>query len=284
MSLWRAFRSRNIEIALYACESDRQNTARSELDPAAIGMIDGYSRRVGKIYRPALGIAGHHRHSSCKECMIVNIRSISKYLLVLALTTGMIAPAVAQTSAGHQLAIVDMGEIFTKCVRYKATIEGMKTETLALEGRFKGDYENMKKMAEEMKTLQPGSPDFRKREAELGKLELDFKFRQAQARKDFEERINSVQFSLYREIDAVVKQIAVANNIALVMRHNTTPPNGNDPQQVLRAINQAVVYYNPGLDITNLVLSKLNENATPIPSPAGTPGQAIVPRPGPAAR
>ena len=213
----------------------------------------------------------------------MNIRSISKYLLVLALTTGLIAPAVAQTpSAGHQIAIVDMGEIFTNCVRYKAAIEAMKTQTTALEGQFKADYETMKKMAEEMKALQPGSPDFRKRESEIGKLELDFKFRQAQARKDFEERINGVQFSLYREIDAVVKQIAVANNIALVMRHNTTQPNGNDPQQVLRAINQSVVYYNPGLDITKLVLSKLNENSaapgTAAPGTAGLPG----PRPGPA--
>jgi Skp family chaperone for outer membrane proteins len=214
--------------------------------------------------------------------MIVNIRSISKYLLVLALTTGMIVPAAAQQSAGHQIAIVDMGEIFTNCVRYKTAIEGMKAQTLQLEGQFKADYETMKKMAEEMKALQPGSPDFRKRESELGKLELDFKFRQAQARKDFEERINSVQFSLYREIDAVVKQIAVANNIALVMRHNTTQPNGNDPQQVLRAINQSVVYYNPGLDITKLVLARLNENATPIqPASPGVGGGTAV-RPGPA--
>jgi len=212
--------------------------------------------------------------------MIVNIRSISKYLLVLALTTGMIAPAVAQTpSAGHQIAIVDMGEIFQNCVRYKAAIEGMKTQTLALEGQFKADYENLKKMAEEMKALQPGSPDFRKREAEIGKLELDFKFRNAQARKDFEDRINGVQFSLYREIDAVVKEIAVANNIALVMRHNTNQVNGNDPQQVLRAINQSVVYYNPGLDITKLVLSKLNANATPIPTGPNPP--LNVNRPGP---
>jgi Skp family chaperone for outer membrane proteins len=212
--------------------------------------------------------------------MIVNIRSISKYLLALALTTGLIAPAVAQTpSAGHQIAIVDMGEIFTKCLRYKATIEGMKTQTVALEGQFKADYETMKKMAEELKALQPGSPDFRKRESELGKLELDFKFRQAQARKDFEDRINGVQFQLYNEIDAIVKQIAVANNIALVFRHNTSKVVGSDPQQVLRAINQSVVYYNPGLDITNLVLSKLNENPAPIPTPGPNPNVTV--RPGP---
>jgi Skp family chaperone for outer membrane proteins len=214
--------------------------------------------------------------------MIVNIRSISKYLLVLALTAGMIVPASAQApSAGHQIAIVDMGEIFTNCVRYKTAIEGMKAQTLQLEGQFKADYENMKKMAEELKALQPGSPDFRTRESALGKMELDFKFKQAQARKDFEERINGVQFSLYREIDAVVKQIAVANNIALVMRHNTSEVKGNDPQQVLRAVNQSVVYYNPGLDITRLVLSKLNENATPLPQP-NVPGTPVTNRPGPA--
>lgn len=211
--------------------------------------------------------------------MIVNIRSLSKCLLALALTVGMIAPAVAQQPGGHQIAIVDMGEIFQKCVRYKQAIDSMKAETTALENKFKVDYETMKKMAEELKALQPGSPDFRRRESELGKAELDFKFRQAQARKDFEERINSVQFGLYSEIDKVVKQIAVANNIALVMRHNTTPVQGNDPQQVLRAINNTVVYYNPGLDITQIVLAKLNENTT---QPAINPGPAGVVRPGPA--
>jgi len=215
--------------------------------------------------------------------MIVNLRSISKYLLALAMTLGLVVPAAAQTSAGHQIAIVDMGEIFTNCVRYKTAIEGMKAQTLQLEAQFKADYENMKKMAEELKALQPGSPDYRTRESALGKMELDFKFKQAQARKDFEERINSVQFSLYREIDAVVKQIAVANNIALVMRHNTSEVKGNDPQQVLRAINQSVVYYNPGLDITRLVLSKLNENTTPIQPATGTGAPNTAGRPGPVA-
>jgi Skp family chaperone for outer membrane proteins len=266
-------RLRNVEIALYVRESVRQNTARSEMDPGGkrIGCRH-FAARVFEFSGRRMGLRANISHCSCKECMIVNIRAISKSLLALALTLGLIAPAVAQQAAGHQIAIVDMGTIFQNCVRYKNAIETMKTQTTQLETGFKNDYETMKKMAEEMKALQPGSPDFRKRETEIGKLEIDFKFRQAQARKDFEERINSVQFSLYREIDAVVKQIAVANNIALVFRHNTTAPNGNDPQQVLRAINQSVVYYNPGLDITNLVLSKLNENSAPIAPAATTPG------------
>ncbi|MGC4004160.1 MAG: hypothetical protein QM811_13980 [Pirellulales bacterium] len=61
------------------------------------------------------------------------------------------------------------------------------------------------------------------------------------------------------------------NNISLVLRHNTTQPDGRDPNQVLRAINQAVVYYNPNLDVTQLVLGVLNQGTSPLVAPAPAP-------------
>ncbi|MGC4004159.1 MAG: OmpH family outer membrane protein [Pirellulales bacterium] len=117
------------------------------------------------------------------------------------------AAAAPSASVGHNIAIVDVGVIFTGCTRYKQAIETLKTQTIALENQFKAEYEGMKKVADEMKVMQPGSPEFRAKESELAKKELDFKYRQAQERKNFEEKVNGVQFALYREIDAVVKQI-----------------------------------------------------------------------------
>jgi hypothetical protein len=58
---------------------------------------------------------------------------------------------------------------------------------------------------------------------------------------------------MMREIDDIIKEICLANNIALVTNVDTRQARITDLESAERHRQRRVLYYNPGLDITNLV-------------------------------
>ena len=186
---------------------------------------------------------------------------------------GALTPYLARTAEEKlrevpalKLAYVDMGKLFTECQSYKNAIEGMKAQTVELETKFKSDYEDMKNLAEVLKGFPPESDDYKRTESELGKKELDFKFRQAEARKKFETRINDVQFKLFQEIEQISRKLCAQYGVGMLIRTNTAPVDGKDPQQVLRAINQSIIVADPRLDLTGEILLELS-NLPPLELP-----------------
>ena len=200
----------------------------------------------------------------------------AKYLLAFSVVflLGALTPYLAQTAEEKpreiptlKTAYVDMARLFQECHSYKSAIDKMKTETTELETKFKSEYEDMKNLAEVLKGFPKDSDDYKRTEAELAKKELDYKFRTAEARKEFEKRINDVQFKLYGEIEKVSRTICEQHRVGILLRTNTTPVDPKDPQQVLRAINNTIVVADPRLNLTDEVLAELNKNLT-IEAPA----------------
>lgn len=187
------------------------------------------------------------------------------FALAIVFVLGTFMPYLARTAEEKpfeipalKVAYIDMGEIFQKTQAYKNAIDKMKKQTTELEEKFKSEYEDMKNLAEVLKGYPPESDDYKRTEAELGKKELDFKYRQAEARKDFEKRINDVQYKLYQQIERVARKFCGENGIGVLLRHNTSSPDGTKPEQVLRAINQSLVVADPRLNVTEQVLARLN--------------------------
>ena len=68
-----------------------------------------------------------------------------------------------------------------------------------------------------------------------------------------------IYLAVYREIEDEVKKHCQAKGIKLVLRRSQVQTEGNpSPQEVLKAVNQNVVYQD-GLDITDDILKALNE-------------------------
>ncbi len=221
----------------------------------------------------------------------MNTRVFSKLLFAICAWTSLVVSGSAQQPAAapaaapaFRVGVIDMAQIFGKCQRYKAALDALKAQATGEEQKLKAEFEAMKAKASKLQALTPGSTDFRTLEAELSKLDIDLKYKAQMARRDFEERVNAVQFGLFQEVDVYVKSVAEANSLQLVLRHNTTKltkESAANPQEVARALTQQVVYYNPGFDITSLVLTMLNnEKNPPLINPAmvRVPGTAPAPR------
>jgi Skp family chaperone for outer membrane proteins len=174
------------------------------------------------------------------------------------------------------LAVVDVAYIFKNHQRFKQQMDQMKQKVDAAESDLKRDQQEMQKMAEQLKTYNPSSPEYKKMEEDLLKRQGDFNVKKSLQGKDFMEQEGQIYFKVSMEIDDAVKTLATRNNIALVMKFNGDQVDPNDRNDILRSINKPIVYYDPHMDITLYVLQELNRSAGVTMNPAGN---NMVPQP-----
>ncbi len=167
------------------------------------------------------------------------------------------------------LAVVDVAYIFKNHARFKQQMEAMKAKVDAAEQELKRDQEDYKRLADQLKNYQPGSPDYKKTEDDMLKKQGDLNLKVSLQKKDFMEQEGRIYFNVSREIDDAVKQIATKNNIGLVLRFNGDPVDPVDRNDILRGINKPIVYYDPRMDITPYVLQDLNRSAAAGTGPVG---------------
>jgi Skp family chaperone for outer membrane proteins len=167
------------------------------------------------------------------------------------------------------LAVVDVAYIFKNHARFKQQMEAMKAKVDAAEQELKRDQEDYKRLADQLKNFQPGSPDYKKTEDDMLKKQGDLNLKVSLQKKDFMEQEGRIYFNVSREIDDAVKQIAVKNNIGLVLRFNGDPVDPVDRNDILRGINKPIVYYDPRMDVTPYVLQDLNRSAAAGTGPVG---------------
>ncbi|QGJ69693.1 Hypothetical protein PBC10988_13750 [Planctomycetales bacterium 10988] len=169
---------------------------------------------------------------------------------------------VASAQAPHPgMAIVDLSYIFQHHKRFQQETEGMKQEVEQREQYFKQQRDGLIQMVEELKRWKPSSPEYKQKEAQIAqtkaKLETDLQLQ----KKEFVEREASMYHKAYREIVDEVKLYSESNGVMLVFRFNGNmidPAEGPQPNEVMKQLNKAVVYHNPSIDITPVILHRIN--------------------------
>jgi outer membrane protein len=79
--------------------------------------------------------------------------------------------------------------------------------------------------------------------------------------------------TLYKEIQAMVARVAQWRGMTYVVKVSNRPITGTDPNSVMAAMGEAMIYADPRNDITNDVVHYLNYyyKATAGPAPAASP-------------
>ncbi len=167
------------------------------------------------------------------------------------------------------MAVIDVAYIFKNHARFKQQMDIMKQKVDAAENDVKAAQEEMKKSVEQMKQFNPGSPDYKRMEADLLKKQGDLQVKVNLQKKDFMEQEGKIYYNVSREIEDAVKLFATKNNIAMVLRFNGDQVDANNRDDILRSINKPIVYYDPRMDITPYILQDLNRSAGPSNGPIG---------------
>ncbi len=84
---------------------------------------------------------------------------------------------------------------------------------------------------------------------------------------DFLQRESMIYHTVYQEILQATDYFCKQRGIDMVLRFNGEPVDVQRPDSVLTFINRPVVWYDPGLDITDFILQDVNR-------PAANPGTA----------
>lgn len=159
---------------------------------------------------------------------------------------------------GHLVAILDYDNVLQNSLRYKTDLEKLKSDTWKVESEFKTQSEKVRQLEEAIKGLQPGSPDFVKHRDEATYKKHELQARIQLERTKYEEQRVQLEAAVMKQIDNITQQISVENNIAMVTNVATRQPQFHDLESTERHRQRPVVYFNPGLDLTNLVLTKMN--------------------------
>ena len=172
-------------------------------------------------------------------------------------------PAGAPQFGVNGIAVVDVASIFKKYLKFTQQMDQMKTKVEAAENDVKKDQDDYKHMMDQLKAYQPGSTEYKNLEASMLKKQGDVNLKVSLQKKDFMEQEGRIYYNVSREIDDAVRNLAARNNIVLVLRFSGDAVDPSDRNDILRNINKQIVFYDPRMDITTLVLNELNRSTVP---------------------
>jgi Skp family chaperone for outer membrane proteins len=216
----------------------------------------------------------------------VNISRLTAILLALLVAATVTratlaqAPGMPPRGTGN-IAVIDVAYIFKNHARFKQTVDAMKDEIERVEAVLKKERNEINALAEQLKTFNPGTPEYKRMQADLVQRQADFQAKATVQRNDFMERESKIYYNVYREIETVVRDFAMQNGISLVVRFNGDPVDASSREDILRGINRPIVYVEPRLDITPDILKILNRSAVhgTGPAPVTNAPHGVRPRP-----
>lgn len=113
--------------------------------------------------------------------------------------------------------------------------------------------------------LKPGTDEFRNRRKEIALMEAELQWFMETEGQKVERGLAESLRSIYNDIQATAREIAEEKKIDVVLAADQLPPDTPDsPQQVRQHILlQKVLYWSPGVDLTQDVIARLNAKYKP---------------------
>ncbi|QEH37965.1 periplasmic chaperone [Aquisphaera giovannonii] len=168
------------------------------------------------------------------------------------------APAAPAAPAPAVIGTIDMDEVFQKYEKVKASSEEFKSAALLRKADLQKLQQEAQGEAEQLAKLIPGSEDFKKHENRVTELKAKFEAGRELAERDFASREAEAMATLYKEIQTMVARIAKWRNLTYVVKVSNQPVQGSNPNSVMAAMANTMVYADPRNDITKDVVHNLN--------------------------
>jgi outer membrane protein len=153
---------------------------------------------------------------------------------------------------------IDMDAVFKNYEKVKVSSEEFKTAALARKADLQKIQTEAQQEGEILAKLTPGTEDFKKHENKVTELKARFEAGREQAERDFAGREAEAMATLYKEVQAMVSRIAQWRKMTYIVRVSNQPIMGSNPNSVMAAMANTVVYADPRNDITNDVVYNLN--------------------------
>ena len=181
---------------------------------------------------------------------IYKLALITAFAISLPFTGG-----TAQAQEPGIVAILDVAAVFQKNLEFNTQMQEIKNAANDLKKQITAQQQAIQQRAVEINAMESG-PDRFEQEAALEQQQAQLKTQARQAETNLLNREAQIYYVTYQKLQSVVKAVADANGIALVLRFDNSPVNGNVRPEVIKAVNRSVVY-NDHLDLTAIVTQQM---------------------------
>jgi outer membrane protein len=170
-----------------------------------------------------------------------------------------------------------MDAVFKNYEKVKVSSEEFKTAALARKADLQKIQSEAQQEGEILAKLTPGTEDFKKHENKVTELKARFEAGREQAERDFAGREAEAMATLYNEVQAMVRRVAQWRKITYVLKVSNQQVAGSNPNSVMAAMANPVVYADARNDITNDVVYNLNRMYKATGGPAAKPAGSSAP-------
>jgi Skp family chaperone for outer membrane proteins len=171
--------------------------------------------------------------------------------------------AAPQQPPRTRVAVLNLSSVIKNYTKYQAFEKEWQTAYQGFEKQYEGKRallaSNQNQLAAAKDDTQRGQI-----EAQVRNLQREMQDMSEEAKKALGKKRDDQAVIIYREIEEAVKVFARANDLELVMHYNDTSSAQDmyNPVNVQRKLSTGAcmpVYFNPQMDITNSVITMLNE-------------------------
>jgi Skp family chaperone for outer membrane proteins len=178
------------------------------------------------------------------------------------------APAAPAAPVPPMIGTVDMDAVFKGYEKFKVTNKEFQAAVFGRQNELMKIKSEAEDEAQMLAKLTPGTADFKKHEDKVTELKARFAAGREQAQREFQSRESENVATIYKEAQLMVMAIAQWRKINYVVRVTNSLPAGSDPNSVMAALQNTMVYFDPRNDITNDVIFNLNRRFKAIANPA----------------
>jgi Skp family chaperone for outer membrane proteins len=194
-------------------------------------------------------------------------------------TTGPTASAAPAAPVQPVIGTVDIDAVFKAYEKFKATNKEFQTAVMARQNELMKIKAEGNEETQMLAKLTPGTQDFKRHEDKMTELKARLAAGTEQAQREFQLKESENVATIYKEVQLMVTAVAQWRKMNYVVRVTNVQPAGADPNTVMAALQNTMVYYDPRNDITNDVIHNLNRrykeflnNPTPPTSRTAQPG------------
>jgi hypothetical protein len=146
----------------------------------------------------------------------------------------------------------------------------MRTQVEQAKERMRAEEQTLTKMVQDLKKMPAGSAEYKQQEEHIARRRADAQIAMQLQNKEFMVKEADIYHDVYREIEADVAYYCQQAGIDVVLRFNGDPVEKGQPDKILRNVNKQVVWFSQGLDITPIILDRLNKRYGPAPAGGGS--------------
>lgn len=162
-------------------------------------------------------------------------------------------------AAPLRIGAIDMEKVFKEYKKVEFVSSQLRTDAQSKQAELGKLLGQMQQLGEEMKGLAPGSNDFTSKENDITRLRAQLESERELAQAEFARREAESLAQIYREVQEASATVAKANSMHYVVKISNEPVSGSDPNSVMAAMARSVIYSDPSLDITPIVIKWLNQ-------------------------